>query len=394
MGFEKPAAAIIFAKKHPRCFLSCIIVAALALSPRANADDLLQLWDVRDGSIFVDSCPAIATNGTVYLTVSGSSRYRDVSGGKLEAITPHGVQKWIFKTPVDIKSSPAIGADGTIYFGCRDRKIYAVNPDGKLLWSFLTGAWVDSSPAIGTNGAIYAGSWDGKFYALNPDGTRKWEFPTGGPIDSSAAIGTNGVIYFGSHDNNFYALNPDGSQRWKFPTKGVIISSPAIGDDGTIIFTSVDGNLYAVNPDGQQKLRLWTGGVSGASPVIDAAGNIYLGTTNLFVACKADGTRKWDFGYPEIEGAATILADGMVYCACTGNGVGSLFGWTADGAVKYCATLGGPAPGSAAVAPDGTVYVGAETRVCIALKGNSVLARTSWPKFRGNAAQNGRASSN
>jgi outer membrane protein assembly factor BamB len=374
--------------------LLCALIVLFIFHTGVWAENLPLLWDVRSTSYFVDCCPAIASNGIVYVTVSGSGRYTDISGGKLVAIDPRGVQKWAFATPVDIKSSPAIGADGTIYFGCRDRKLYAISPEGKALWSYLTGAWVDSSPAIGTNGVIYAGSWDGKFYAFNPDGAKKWEFPTGGVVDSSAAIGTNGVIYFGSHDSNFYALNPDGRPAWTFATQGSIISSPAIGDDGTIIFTSTDGRLYALNPDGREKWHVWTGGVSTSSPVLDAAGNIYLGVNNMFVALNSVGVKKWDFGYPEIAGAAAVVEDGTVYCGGTGQGVGILYKWLADGTLQSSTTLDGAVTGSPAINSTGTIYLGAMTTICEAFKGDTALARGGWPKFRGNATQNGRARAN
>ena len=77
-------------------------------------------------------------------------------------------------------------------------KLYALNPDGTQKWAFATGDWVDSSPAIGADGTIYVGSYDGKLYALNPDGTQKWAFTTGDAVYSSPAIGADGTIYVGS----------------------------------------------------------------------------------------------------------------------------------------------------------------------------------------------------
>jgi len=47
-------------------------------------------------------------------------------------------------------------------------------PDGSLKWKFGTGDWVRSSPAIGEDGTIYVGSNDGYLYAINPVGTLKW----------------------------------------------------------------------------------------------------------------------------------------------------------------------------------------------------------------------------
>ncbi|MBU4354929.1 MAG: PQQ-binding-like beta-propeller repeat protein [Proteobacteria bacterium] len=119
-----------------------------------------------------------------------------------------GTQKWAFMPAIgyEIRSSPAIGADGTIYVGSNDKKLYALNPDGTQKWAFATGYQVGSSPAIGADGTIYVGSYDGKLYALNPDGTQKWAFATGGWVMSSPAIGADGTIYVGSLDWKLYAV--------------------------------------------------------------------------------------------------------------------------------------------------------------------------------------------
>ena len=67
-------------------------------------------------------------------------------------------------------SSPAIGTDGTIYVGSRDKNLYAINPDGSKKWAFKTGNWVTSPPAIGSDGTIYVGSKDKNLYPISPDG--------------------------------------------------------------------------------------------------------------------------------------------------------------------------------------------------------------------------------
>ena len=41
--------------------------------------------------------------------------------------------------PEMIYSSPALGADGTIYVGSEDDNLYAINPDGTQQWAFATG---------------------------------------------------------------------------------------------------------------------------------------------------------------------------------------------------------------------------------------------------------------
>jgi hypothetical protein len=117
---------------------------------------------------------------------------------------------------------------------------------GSQKWKFSLWHWMKSSPAIGSEGTIYVGSNDNNLYAINPDGTQKWVFSTGNAVCSSPAIGSDGTIYVGSCDSNLYAINPDGTQKWSFTTGGYVESSPAIGSDGTIYVGSNDGDLYAI----------------------------------------------------------------------------------------------------------------------------------------------------
>ena len=69
-------------------------------------------------------------------------------------------------------TSPAIGADGTVYVGSGDGdgKLYAINgKTGIKLWEFETGSYVRSSPAIGSDGTVYVGLNDTKLYAIKTD---------------------------------------------------------------------------------------------------------------------------------------------------------------------------------------------------------------------------------
>ena len=53
-----------------------------------------------------------------------------------------------------------------MFVGSDDAFLYALNPDGSLVWKFATGGAIDSSPAIGADGTVYVGSSDGKLYAI------------------------------------------------------------------------------------------------------------------------------------------------------------------------------------------------------------------------------------
>jgi outer membrane protein assembly factor BamB len=82
------------------------------------------------------------------------------------------VLKWSFTTGSSVFSSPAIGADGTVYVGSYGGKLYAISPPangttGVLKWSFTAGNDVSSSPAIGADGTVYVASYDGRLYAIH-----------------------------------------------------------------------------------------------------------------------------------------------------------------------------------------------------------------------------------
>ena len=83
------------------------------------------------------------------------------------------------------------------------------NSEGSGTHTNLRRAQNISTPAIGADGTIYISCSNYKFYALNPDGTQKWEYTTEGIIDSSPAIGVDGTIYVGSYDNKLYAFIDD-----------------------------------------------------------------------------------------------------------------------------------------------------------------------------------------
>lgn len=157
-----------------------------------------------------------------------------------------GRLKWSYSIGDTLFSSPAIGADGTIYVGSLDGYLYAINPDGTFKWRYQTSGAVYSSPAISAGGMIYIGSYDFDLYAITSDGALSWTFPTGQYVHSTGAIGSDGTIYIGSNDHCVYALNPSGSLRWSYATGGDVRSSPAIGPDGTIYVGSYDGYLYAI----------------------------------------------------------------------------------------------------------------------------------------------------
>jgi outer membrane protein assembly factor BamB len=104
-----------------------------------------------------NASPAVSTNSTVY--VGNGDGLRAVNGRT-------GAQLWLFKSAC-VTDAPAIGADGTIFFGTKDGTFYAVNPDGTLRFKVTSGGQISAAPAIANDGTVYFVSDDGFLYGIH-----------------------------------------------------------------------------------------------------------------------------------------------------------------------------------------------------------------------------------
>ena len=163
--------------------------------------------------------PAIGADGTVYVSFFH---------GELYAIDGNtGAKKWKFEYGT-YPGGCAIGVDDTVYitYGL-ERKLYALDgKTGAKKWEFIWrkdgfDSYV-SVPAIGDDGTVYFGTEDNKLYAVDgKTGTKKWEFETGGSV-SSPVIGDDGTLYIASGDKKVYAIKTDskGTAKSAWPMFG------------------------------------------------------------------------------------------------------------------------------------------------------------------------------
>ncbi|HEU5478572.1 MAG TPA: PQQ-binding-like beta-propeller repeat protein [Candidatus Tumulicola sp.] len=229
------------------------------------------------------------------------------------APSPLRAVKWRFRTGGMIFASPSV-ADGVVYVGSADGKLYAVRAaDGALVWKFATGGPVNSSPAV-VNGVVYFASLDGNVYAVGAaDGRRRWRYETEGerrftapgihgmiprtqlmpdPFDvflSSPAV-ARGTVYIGSGDHFVYALDAaSGALRWRVRTGNVVHASPAVSN-GTVYIGSWDRYFYALDArTGAVRWKFQTGddrniynqvGIAGSAAV--DGGTVYFGCRDSF----------------------------------------------------------------------------------------------------------------
>lgn len=174
-------------------------------------------WSFETGGR-IDSPATLATDGTIYF---GSA------DGNLYALNPDGSEKWVVSVGKGqiVVASPALGQDGTVYVGTtgttplgtsQDQQVasysfLAIDPDGQVKWEYTLPHWVRSSAAVVADGSIYFGSWDGNLYSLSPDGDLNWKIRLGDVsveqgIEASPAVAPDGTIYVGTWNGWFYAI--------------------------------------------------------------------------------------------------------------------------------------------------------------------------------------------
>ena len=383
------------AVKRSRLGAICFAVVAFGFGSLQAQQDGTQQWRFSVGGFVTLCSPALSPDGaTVYIGVETTT------AGRIVAISARdGGTRWSRVLAEAVESSPTIGADGTVYVGGIDGRLYSLRPDGGINWELQLGGFISSSPALGANGTIYVATGDGRLHAITPGGGRLWTFdvsafaPPDAPIPlifSSPAIGVDGTLYFGTHDRHVYAVSAEGNFRWAFPTLGAVFSSPAIGRDGTIYVGSGDQRLYAIGGDGTRKWDFFTNGPVDASPAVGADGTIYFASDRSFYALRPDdaGDRlRWrrDINTGSISSAA-VRADGTIIFGADDGVVRALN--PSDGSDKWRfdtrSGQGNLIESSPIVAPDGSIFIGSFDGALYKLNGNGSPLSTvsSWPAFR------------
>ncbi len=346
------------------------------------------------------SSPAIGSSGTIYFGAGTTITDQPLDNGNypensLYALNPDGSLKWSYATgqPVDL-ASPAIGSDGTIYLGSGDSKLYAFTDSGTkatLKWTYTATTALLITPAIAADGTIYFRD-DTTLYALTDSGnkaTLKWSFPISGSTYSSPAIAADGTVYVGATGGSFYAVNPTtGQQKWSFTADNDIYTSPTIATDGTIYFATLSGSLYALNSSGTQKWK-WSG-TSGnsitSSPSLGPDGTIYFGAYDDKLYALTDGgsaaTVKWTYTMGDQVRASSpaVGADGTVYI---GDYDGQVYAVNNGSLVRVYAT--GYLIRSSPMIANGLLTFGSADGQLYAFNLNSAVnqapASSAWPVF-------------
>jgi outer membrane protein assembly factor BamB len=252
----------------------------------------------------IAASPTVA-DGVVYQPLMDPSPCgdpdRDAPGYMVALDAETGERLWRFEAGV-IESSPLI-ANGLLYFGSWDRKVYALDlATHEPRWTFETGDEIKAAPSY-SNGTIYIGSYDGQMYALDAaTGELKWDSSAqaglggAGNFYATAAV-AYGRVFVGNTDGKVYAFGAEsGDLLWSQSTGAFVYSSAAVWDR-TVYVGSYDHKLYALDAaTGDVRWTFDTGGrISGAATVI--AGVVYVSTLEgqTFGVDAKSGKQVWSF---------------------------------------------------------------------------------------------------
>ena len=303
---------------------------------------------------------------------------------------------WTANTGAPIAAGPAVSADGSVFVGSEDGKLYVFRKGCvdtcAPSWSLTTGGAVSSTPTLASN-VGYIGSADGTLYAFKTSCRTTscgpvWTGPTGGPITSSPTLSTR--VYLGSDDGTLYAFRATGcgapqcSPLWTFATGGPITGSPAVAA-GKVVVGSADGKVYALDTTGNLKWTVDLGSPVIASPAIGPqvkALTVFAGTQSgqLYGINLYTGAVEFTGQAGGALESSPAVAYGNVY---VGSDDGKLNAFSTTSCKRNCTptwtgAAGGAVTSSPAVA-DGVVYVGAMFGGAYAFNARSGTALWNWP---------------
>lgn len=280
-------------------------------------------WTFKTGGA-IWSSPAVA-EGTVYF--GGTD-------GNIYALTADsGKPVWQFKTGGRVMGSPTL--EGRyLYELSDDGFLYKLDRQtGKLAWQFdthggpvardLPGRYdTMTSAATVADGTVYIGSANKRLYAVDTEsGQEKWHFETKDIVRSTPAV-ANGMVFIGGYDQSVYAVDAkNGALKWKYDTLRPVVSSPLVVD-GTVYIGSRCADLFAFDAaTGEIKWKFfyWSSWVESSARTRE--GVLYVGSSDfqqLFAINAATGRKVWNFDTDGSAWSTPAVTDKRVYVGAVG----------------------------------------------------------------------------
>ena len=241
----------------------------------------------------------------------------------------------LWHVPAESVILPApVYADGVVYFGSSDGRLYAVDVETKRVkpgWPFQAEDAIWGSPLV-VDGRVYLAAMDHYLYSLDAEtGKEIWKTEFTGAMAAQPVLvppdtAVGGMLYVGTFDGKAHAIRADSGEiveGFEFQAENWVWSEVLVAND-LLYVTSLDGYLYALDPssgavvppypynsaeidDQDETLR--------ASPLQSGEFIIVAAQSGWLIAVK-DAQRQWYWpsGAPQAELLTTpIVAGDKIY---------------------------------------------------------------------------------
>lgn len=357
-----------------------------------NDQDGSTLWEI--GTAGTAYTPAVAADGTVYVTTFG---------GSISAFSPSGQLVWIHKTETEVSAPPVLDRDGTLYFGSRTGQLFAVVDNGG---GIARTAWpMSRHDSAGTsyqcfNDAAYSISADSDGDGISDCAELGYGLDPSNPNDAAQDADGDGLTNAQEHaagtqldvaDSDGDGLN-DGQEVLTHHTDPLHVDSDrdSISDGQEIQFgldprngadalADADGDGFSNRQESWAGTDLLNAGSQPAagsvalqvndssmpmrSVAVAADGTIYQNSSTGLEALNPDFSVKWTWPTP-IIGHPVIGADGTLYVVTTRvANVQRLVALFPNGTQRWSHSVAAPSTSVGLYEPpvlgvDGTLYLG------------------------------------
>jgi hypothetical protein len=165
--------------------------------------------------------------------------------------------------PYPAGATPTVAADGSIV-AVSDLGVFKLSPTGDLLSYYqppgpctpvgdpafpLCGYGFGTSPAIGADGTIYVARPGIELLALTPTSTVKWSLKGASVPSTAVAIDADGVLYGGTSSGHVVAISPDGKPLFDTKVSTLAVTDVLVsGSTITAIAASVVSGFVPMGP--------------------------------------------------------------------------------------------------------------------------------------------------
>jgi outer membrane protein assembly factor BamB len=227
----------------------------------------------------------------------------------------------LWSYPAESLMQPApVYADGVVYFGSDDGKLYAVDVETRGVkpgWPFEAEDAIWGSPLV-AEGRVYLAAMDHHVYALDAeDGQEMWKTRVGGAMAAQPILdAARGVLYSGAFDGKLHAIDADSGETvegFEFQAENWLWSTALLVDE-TLYTTSLDGRLYALDPVSGARLWSYPGESEDAEDIlragpVEAGDFIAIAGESGTVAAVKDAQQQWSWS------SSTAPPTGAIYTA-------------------------------------------------------------------------------